>query len=56
MHLVSKTDEQVKTVIDQCAATGYEALILSFVLMNCRKQTVAQIENKILAGCVNKRA
>jgi hypothetical protein len=30
MHLVSANDEQVKTAIDQCAATGYEALILSF--------------------------
>ncbi len=30
MHLVSKSDEQVYTAIDQCAATGYEALILSF--------------------------
>ena len=30
MHLVSKNDEQVKTAVDQCAATGYEALILSF--------------------------
>ncbi len=30
MHLVSKNDEQVKEAIDQCAATGYEALILSF--------------------------
>lgn len=30
MHLVSKNDEQVKTAIDQCVATGYEALILSF--------------------------
>jgi hypothetical protein len=30
MHLVSKNDEQVKQAIDQCAATGYEALILSF--------------------------
>lgn len=30
MHLVSSTDEQVITAIDQCAATGYEALILSF--------------------------
>lgn len=30
MHLVSKTDEQVISAIDQCAATGYEALILSF--------------------------
>ncbi len=30
MHLVSKNDEQVYTAIDQCVATGYEALILSF--------------------------
>ncbi|OOG18871.1 alpha-galactosidase [Sphingobacterium sp. CZ-UAM] len=30
MHLVSKKDEQVYSAIDQCAATGYEALILSF--------------------------
>lgn len=30
MHLVSKDDEGVKKAIDQCAATGYEALILSF--------------------------
>lgn len=30
MHLVSKNDEQVRAAIDQCAATGYEALILSF--------------------------
>jgi hypothetical protein len=30
MHLVSRNDEDVKTAIDQCAATGYEALILSF--------------------------
>lgn len=30
MHLVSKNDAEVKTAIDQCAAVGYEALILSF--------------------------
>lgn len=30
MHLVSENDEEVKTAIDQCATTGYEALILSF--------------------------
>ena len=30
MHLVSKNDEEVISAIDQCAATGYEALILSF--------------------------
>src|SRR6478735_5561048 len=30
MHLVSKNDDEVIQAIDQCAATGYEALILSF--------------------------
>ena len=30
MHLVSANDQQVRDAIDQCAATGYEALILSF--------------------------
>lgn len=30
MHLVSKNDDEVKNAIDQCATTGYEALILSF--------------------------
>jgi hypothetical protein len=30
MHLVSKNDQDVKTAIDQCVATGYEVLILSF--------------------------
>jgi len=30
MHLVSKDDTEVRVAIDQCAETGYEALILSF--------------------------
>lgn len=30
MHLVSQQDQQVKDVVDQCVATGYEAIILSF--------------------------
>ncbi len=30
MHLVSRTDDEVKHAIDQCAQTGYEAVILSF--------------------------
>jgi hypothetical protein len=30
MHLVSKNDKEVRNAIDQCVATGYEALILSF--------------------------
>jgi len=30
MHLVSNNDQEVKNAIDQCVATGYEAVILSF--------------------------
>lgn len=30
MHLVSRNDQQVKDAVDQCAVTGYEAVILSF--------------------------
>lgn len=30
MHLVSKNDAEVRNAIDQCVATGYEAVILSF--------------------------
>jgi hypothetical protein len=30
MHLVSKTDQEVYTAIEQCVETGYEAVILSF--------------------------
>lgn len=30
MHLISKNDHQVRDAVDQCKATGYEALILSF--------------------------
>jgi hypothetical protein len=30
LHLVSHDDEQVRTAVDQCVATGYEAVILSF--------------------------
>lgn len=41
MHLVSKTDEEVKNAVDQCAATGYEALILSFG-SHCNMEDTAQ--------------
>nr|WP_290937305.1 hypothetical protein [Haliscomenobacter sp.] len=30
MHLVSKNDQEVRNSVDQCANTGYEAVILSF--------------------------
>ena len=45
MHLVSKNDEEVKNAIDQCAATGYEALILSFGShINMEDSSAANIE------------
>lgn len=51
MHLISKNDEQVKTAIDQCVATGYEALILSFGShCNMEDTSVANVQRwKILA-------
>ncbi len=30
MHLVSRNDDEVRQAVDQCAETGYEAVILSF--------------------------
>ncbi|MBN9383552.1 MAG: alpha-galactosidase [Chitinophagaceae bacterium] len=30
MHLISHNDDDVRQAVDQCAATGYEAVILSF--------------------------
>ena len=46
MHLVSKTDDQVYTAIDQCVATGYEALILSFGShVNMEDTTAANLLN-----------
>ena len=30
MHLVSSNDDEVRRAVDQCVATGYEAVILSF--------------------------
>jgi hypothetical protein len=45
MHLVSKDDQEVVTAIDQCAATGYEALILSFGShCNMEDTTAANLE------------
>jgi hypothetical protein len=45
MHLVSKNDDEVRTAIDQCAATGYEALILSFGShMNMEDSSAANIQ------------
>ncbi|MBP6826616.1 MAG: alpha-galactosidase [Saprospiraceae bacterium] len=30
MHLISQNDQQVRDIVDQCAETGYEGIILSF--------------------------
>lgn len=46
MHLISRNDEQVKSAIEQCVATGYEALILSFGShCNMEDTTASNIEN-----------
>jgi len=57
MHLVSKNDEEVKTAIDQCVATGYEALILSFGShINMEDSTAINIERwKVLAQYAHER-
>ncbi len=57
MHLVSSNDEQVKNAIEQCAATGYEALILSFGShCNMEDTSVVNIENwKRLADLAHQK-
>lgn len=46
MHLVAKKEAQVRTAIDQCAATGYEALIISFgSYLNMEDTSSANINN-----------
>ena len=57
MHLVSRNDEEVKTAIDQCAATGYEALILSFGShCNMEDTSAANIEKwKTLADYAHRK-
>jgi hypothetical protein len=57
MHLVSKQDEEVKNAIDQCVATGYEALILSFGShLNMEDSSASNIEKwKELAAYAHNR-
>lgn len=57
MHLVSQNDEQVKTAIEQCVATGYEALILSFGShCNMEDTTAANIQKwKTLAAFAHQK-
>ncbi len=57
MHLVSKNDDEVKTAIDQCVNTGYEALILSFGShLNMEDSSAANIARwKALAAYAHER-
>ncbi|WP_373495080.1 alpha-galactosidase [Aquiflexum sp.] len=57
MHLVSKNDEEVRTAIDQCVDTGYEALILSFGShINMEDNSEANIQRwKALADYAHER-
>lgn len=57
MHLVSRNDEQVRTAVDQCAETGYEALILSFGShCNMEDTSKANVEKwKILADYAHSK-
>lgn len=57
MHLVSKNDDEVKTAIEQCKATGYEALILSFGShINMEDTTTSNINRwKLLADYAHER-
>ena len=57
LHLVSQNDEQVKTAVEQCAATGYEMVILSFGShCNLEDTSAANIEKwKRLAGYAHQR-
>ncbi len=51
MHLVSRNNEEVRRAIDQCRATGYEAVILSFGShLNMEDSAAANIQRwKVLA-------
>ncbi len=57
MHLVSRNDEEVRNAIDQCAATGYEAVILSFGshlnMEDTSSQNIGRWKN--LAGYAHQR-
>jgi hypothetical protein len=57
MHLVSKKDDEVKTAVDQCVATGYEAVILSFGShCNMEDTSEANIDRwKLLADYAHQR-
>jgi hypothetical protein len=57
MHLVSRNDDEVKNAVDQCANTGYEALILSFGShCNMEDTAAANIQKwKLLADYAHRK-
>ena len=57
MHLVSSNDEEVRSAINQCVATGYEAVILSFGShLNMEDSTNANINRwKILSDYAHSK-
>jgi len=57
MHLVSSNDEEVRSAINQCAATGYEAVILSFGShLNMEDSSIANINRwKILSDYAHSK-
>ena len=57
MHLVSSNDEEVRSAINQCVATGYEAVILSFGShLNMEDSTTANINRwKILSDYAHSK-
>jgi len=57
MHLVSSNDEEVRSAINQCVATGYEAVILSFGShLNMEDSSIANINRwKILSDYAHSK-
>jgi len=57
MHLVSRNDDEVRRAVDQCVATGYEAVILSFGShLNMEDTTRANLERwRLLAEYAHTR-
>ena len=57
MHLISQNDQQVRDIVDQCAETGYEGIILSFGShCNMEDTSAANILRwKMLAGYAHSK-
>lgn len=57
MHLISQNDQQVRDIVDQCAETGYEGIILSFGShCNMEDTTAANVRRwKLLADYAHSK-